>query len=138
MKRILLSFAIIAAVGGGCAEAQHVDQDITQLQHQQEALSAAVSKIQVVGTDKVKGHAEYTRLGPVQGFCFNIPNSTSGQVTHGDSLRAAANRKYGDQVDAVVNTTIWFVQHDASAISEPYTDNGYFECGGTAVHFVAK
>ena len=41
-----------------------------------------------------------------------VPNSTGGQVIHGDGLRAAAYRKYGDQVNAIVNTTVWFVADD--------------------------
>jgi hypothetical protein len=91
----------------------------------------------VLSKDTVKGHPQYTKLGSVQGYCFNTPNSTGGQVVHGDGLRAAAYRKYGDQVDAVVGTTIYFVADDASAVSEPYTESGYFECAGTAVHFSA-
>ena len=134
MKRFLLALAI-AIVFGGCAEEQHLDQDVTQLHAQQDALGAAIKKILVVSKDTVKGHAQYTKLGSVQGYCFNTPNSTSGQVVHGDGLRAAAYRKYGDQVDAVVGTTIYFVADDASAVSEPYTEGGYFECAGTAVHF---
>ena len=124
-------------VFGGCAEEQHLDQDVTHIQEQQDALSVAIKKIAVVSKDTVKGHPRYTKLGSVQGYCFNTPNSTSGQVVHGDGLRAAAYRKYGDQVDAVVGTTIYFVADDASAVSEPYTEGVYFECTGTAVHFTA-
>ena len=134
MKRFLLALAI-AIVFGGCAEEQHLDQDVAQLHEQQDALSTAIMKIQVVSKDTVKGHPQYTKLGSVQGYCFNTPNSTGGQVLHGDGLRAAAYRKYGEQVDAVVGTTIYFVADDASAASEPYTEGGYFECAGTAVHF---
>ncbi len=119
----------------GCAEEKRVDQDVVRLQQQQDELRADIKKIQVVSRDKVKGHPDYTRLGPVQGYCFNIPDSTSGQVVHGDGLRAAANRKYGDQVDAIVNTQIYFVPDDEAPVIEPYTENGYFECAGTAVHF---
>ena len=74
-------------------------------------------------------------LGRVEGYCFNLPNSTGGQVIHGDGLRAAAYRKYGGQVDAIVNTTVWFVSDDDYGAFEPYTEGGYFECAGTAVHF---
>ena len=136
MKRFLLALGIAVALSG-CAQEQHLEQDVTQLHEQQDALGAAIKKILVVSKDTVKGHAQYTKLGSVQGYCFNTPNSTSGQVVHGDGLRAAAYRKYGDQVDAVVGTTIYFVADDASAVSEPYTENGYFECAGTAVHFSA-
>jgi hypothetical protein len=136
MRRFLLALGIAIALGG-CAEEPHFEQEVTQLHEQQDALGAAIKKIQVVSKDTVKGHAQYTKLGSVQGYCFNTPNSTSGQVVHGDSLRAAAYRKYGDQVDAVVGTTVYFVADDASAVSEPYTEGGYFECAGTAVHFTS-
>jgi hypothetical protein len=137
MKRLAIVLVTLAVLGG-CAEEKRVDQDIDRLQQQQDALSAAIKKIQVVAGDQVKDHPNYTKLGRVEGYCFNIPNSTSGQVVHGDSLRAAAYRKYGDQVDAIVNTTIWFVADDAAPIFEPYTQNGYFECAGTAVHFTGQ
>jgi len=133
VKTILLALAAIAFIG--CSDVQKVDQDVTNLQQQQDALSAALKKIQVVGTPEVKGHTAYTSLGHVEGYCFNLPNSTGGQVVHGDSLKAAAYRKYGDQVNAIVKTTIWFVADDGAPIFEPYTQNGYFECGGTAIHF---
>ena len=135
MKRFLLAVAIALAFSG-CAEERHLDQDVARLQEQQDALSAAIKRIQVVSKETVKGHPDYAKLGSVQGYCFNTPDSTGGQVVHGDGLRAAAYRKYGDQVDAVVGTTIYFVADDASAVTEPYTENGYFECAGTAVHFV--
>jgi hypothetical protein len=130
MRPILLALAIMALAG--CSAAQ---QDVTQLQQKQDAISAATKKIQVVHGATVKGHAQYTALGRAEGFCFNLPNSTGGQVVHGDGIRAAAYRKYGDQVDAIVNTTLWFVADDSYGAFEPYTENGYLECAGTAVHF---
>jgi len=133
VKKILLAVAAMAFIG--CSDVQKVDQDVAKIQQQQDALSAAIKKIQVVGGPEVKGHPAYTTLGPAQGYCLNTPNSTGGQVVHGDSLKAAAYRKYSDQVDAIVNTTIWFVADDSAPVFEPYTQNGYFECGGTAVHF---
>lgn len=124
----------------GCSDVKQdehdINQDVTHLEQQQDAISAAVKKIEVVSGAKVKGASDYTLLGPVEGYCFNIPNSTGGQTVHGDSLKMAAYRKYGGQVNAIVNTTIWFVADDYSAVYEPYTENGYFECGGTAVHFI--
>lgn len=136
MKRLILALAI--AVGlGACGETRQIDQDVQQEHQEQDALSAAIKKIQVYSKATPKGHPDFTQLGQVEGYCFNIPNSTSGQVVHGDSLRAAAYRKYGDQVDAIVSTTIYFVADDAAPIFEPYTENGYFECSGTAVHYNA-
>ena len=127
----------------GCSAVQQEDQslhqDVTQLQHEQDALRAAIKKIKVVSGGVVKGNpSPYTALGPTQGYCFNQQNSTGGQVIHGDGIRAAAYRKYGDQVDAIVNTRAWFIADDAGAVFEPYTENGYFECAGTAVHFTIE
>jgi hypothetical protein len=139
MKRLLLLGLAIALIG--CADVKtdehDVSQDVTHVEQQQDAISAAVKKIQVVHGAKVKGAANYTLLGPTEGYCFNRPNSTSGEVVHGDGLKTAAYRKYGDKVNAIVNTRIWFVPDDASAAFEPYTENGYLECAGTAVQFTA-
>ncbi len=141
MAMPVLAVVLLTSMVNGCStaktEEQRVDKDITQLQQQQDALSAAIAKIQIAYSPKVKGHPQATALGPAQGYCFNLANSTGGQVVHGDSLRAAAYRKYGNQVDAIVGTSIWFVSDDASAPYEPYTENGYFECAGTAVHFIS-
>src|SRR5258708_1673254 len=126
----LLAVAIVALAGGF-----GVQQDVAHLQQEQEAISAATKKIKVVARANVKGDPQYTMLGRVEGYCFNLPNSTGGQVVHGDGLRAAAYRKYGGQVDAIVNTTVWFVSDDDYRAFQPYTEGGYFECAGTAVHF---
>ena len=128
----LAILAIVMLMLGGCSS---IDQDIVHEQQEQDALSAAIKKIQVVHGADVKGHPHYKALGRAEGYCFNLPNSTGGQVVHGDGLRAAAYRKYGGQVNAIVNTTIWFVSDDSYGVFEPYTENGYFECAGTAVQF---
>src|SRR5262249_28705728 len=99
-KTLLLIGLVLAFTG--CSDVKQdehdLKQDVTQLQQQQDAISAAVKRIQVVAGANVKGGAaDYTRLGPAEGYCFNVPNSTSGQVVHGDGLRTAAYRKYGDQ-----------------------------------------
>jgi hypothetical protein len=133
MRLVLLLVAILALAG--CSA---VDQDVAHLQQQQDAIRAAIKKIQVVHGPTVKGHPEFTALGRTEGYCFNRPNSTGGQVVHGDGLRAAAYRKYGSQVDAIVNTTAWFVEDDDYGAFEPYTQGGYFECAGTAVHFTGE
>jgi hypothetical protein len=133
MRFVLVLVATVALAG--CAA---VDQDAAHLQQQQDAISAAIKKIQVVHGPAVKGHPQFTALGRAEGYCFNRPNSTGGQVVHGDGLRAAAYRKYGDQVDAIVNTTVWFVEDDDYGAFEPYTEGGYFECAGIAVHFIGE
>jgi hypothetical protein len=133
MQVVVLVVAIVAL--SGCSS---LKQDVSQLQQNQDAISAAIKKIKVVPGVNVKGNPQYTALGRVEGYCFNLPNSTGGQIVHGDGLKAAAYRKYGGQVDAIVNTSVWFVSDDSSPVFEPYTENGYFECSGTAVHFTEE
>jgi hypothetical protein len=133
MQVVVLVVAIIAL--SGCSG---IEQDASHLQQQQDAISAAVKKIKVVPGVNVKGNPQYTALGRVEGYCFNRPNSTGGETVHGDGLKTAAYRKYGGQVDAIVNTSVWFVSDDSSPAFEPYTENGYFECSGTAVHFTEE
>ena len=133
MRLGLLLVAIIALAG--CSS---VEQDVSQLQQEQDAISAAIKKIKVVPGARVKGHPQYVTLGRAEGYCFNLPKSTGGQLVHGDGLKAAAYRKYGDQVDAIVNTSVWFVSDEGYVPYEPYTENGYFECAGSAVHFTGE
>ncbi len=132
MRLVLLLVAIVAL--GGCSG---VDQDVAHLKQEQDAIRAATRKIKVAAHANVKGNPPYITLGRAEGYCFNLPNSTGGQVVHGEGLRAAACRKYGDQVDAIVNASVWFVSDDDYGAYEPYSEDGYFECGGTAVHFTA-
>jgi hypothetical protein len=133
MRLVLLAVAMVALAG--CSGVQ---QDVTQLHQEQDAISAKTKTIQVVHGATVKGHPQYAALGRAEGFCFNLPNSTGGQTVHGDGIKTAAYRKYGDQVDAIVNTSVWFVADDSYGGAEPYTENGYFECAGTAVHFTGE
>lgn len=135
MRPVLLIVAIAIVALAGCST---VEQDITHLQQEQDAISAATKKIKVVHGANIKGNPQYTALGRAEGYCFNRPNSTGGQVIHGDGLRAAAYRKYGGQVDAIVNTSVWFVADDDYGAFEPFDEGGYFECSGTAVHFITQ
>ncbi|MGH7925338.1 MAG: hypothetical protein ACREQH_12195 [Candidatus Binatus sp.] len=130
MRPILFAVAIVAFAG--CSSVQ---RDVTHLQREQDAISAATKKIKVVSGANVKGNPPYATLGRAEGYCFNRRNSTGGQLVHGDSLKAAAYRKYGDQVDAIMHTSVWFVADDDYGAFEPYTEGGYLECAGTAVHF---
>src|SRR5260370_41700612 len=84
----------LAGCSGGRQEEQTLHQDVAELHQEQDALSAAIKKIKVVSGATVKGHPQYTALGHAQGYCFNMPNSTGGQVIHGDGLKAAAYRQY--------------------------------------------
>ena len=137
MRWLVLALALAGIAG--CSEVKPEDQtvqkDIVHYQHEQEEISADAKKIKVVFTSKVKGYPQYTELGRTEGYCFNIPNATGGQVVHGDSLKMAAYRKYGDQVNAIINTRVWFVPDESFGIYEPYDEEGYLWCAGTAVHF---
>ena len=133
MRLLFITIALIAFAG--CSGIQ---QDVAHLQQEQDTLRDAIKKIKVVSGANVKGHPQYTSLGPTQGYCIGQQNLTGGQAIHGDGLRAAAYRKYGDQVDAIVNTRVWFVPDDSGEALEPYTEGGYFECAGTAVHFTGE
>jgi hypothetical protein len=86
MRPVML--AMLMAVLAGCSG---VDQDIARFQQQQDALSAAIKKIRVSPSANLKGNPQYTPLGRVEGYCFNMPNSTGGEVVHGDGLKAAAS-----------------------------------------------
>ena len=98
------------------------------------AMDAAANKLIVTRETKVDGHPKFTELGPVQGRCGNDP---TGQETFPEeNLREAAVRKYGDRVNAIVNAYGYFVVGNAaSAVSEPGSSQGHFECNGTAIQF---
>jgi len=100
------------------------------------AMTAASKKIIVSNTAEVPGHPNFTTLGAVQGNCLKDPQGNT-QAVPGDSMRLAAYRQYGDRVGAIVGTHQWFViaGGQTSAVYEPGNQQGYWECGGTAVSF---
>ena len=142
MKIRLLVLAVAMLALAGCSEVksedQNVQQDIARMHYEQDQISANVKRIKVVFGPQVKGYPEYKELGRVEGYCFNLPNATGGQVTHGDGLKTAAWRKYGDQVNAIVKTRVWFVSDDSYNEYEPYDEGGYLWCEGTAVQFASQ
>jgi len=98
------------------------------------AMDAATAKMVVTEGDSVAGHAQYVALGKVRGHCLNDPNAND-IVTSGDNLKQAAYRKYGAQVDAIIDTTAFHVNDDYSPSAPPNTKVGHYECEGTAIHF---
>jgi len=48
------SFVALAMVFGACAEEQHLDPDVTQIQEEQGTLRVAIRKIQLASKDTVK------------------------------------------------------------------------------------
>jgi len=123
---IKLGIAALALVLIGCASAKpspHAD----------------VNRILVVSTPQAPGHSEYTVLGPVNGYCEN--ENGNRQLTNvGDSIRGAAVRKYGTQVDAIVDAQSRFMvdnlNNDRTA-DFPLVF-GHFQCMGTAVRFAGN
>ena len=63
MRPILLVMAIFTLAG--CSGIQ---QDVTHLQQEQDAISAATKKIKVVSGAIVNGHPQYAKLGPAAGL----------------------------------------------------------------------
>lgn len=130
MFRIAILAAALALAG--CA---HVHNRAAAIDSRNATMNAAVRRIVVVPGATVPGHASFTPLGTVQGYCERTPNGDQ-QLLQGDNLRQAAYRRYGKRVDAIVNTEAWFVIGPAaSSEMEPGNSEGHFECAGTAVSF---
>lgn len=130
MKRLLVILAAIAIAG--CAA---VKQEGTAIQQSDATMNGATRPMIVTTGTDIPGHPSYTVLGPAEGYCEKTPRGDD-QVIAGDSFKQAAYRKYGERVDAIIDSTGWFVENgDTSRVYEPHTSQGYFECGGTAVTF---
>lgn len=129
MRKLVLVGLILALAG--CSS---VKKEENTMRARDAAMDAAASKLIVTRETKVDGHPNFTALGPVEGRCGNDP---TGQDTFAEeNLREAAVRKYGDQVNGIINAYGWFVVGNAaSAVSEPGSSQGHFECSGTAVRF---
>jgi hypothetical protein len=98
------------------------------------AMEAATAKMIVTESSAVAGHPQYSSLGKVQGHCMTNA-SADDVIASGDNLKQAAYRKYGAQVDAIVDATTYHVNDDYSAETPPDTKVGHYECQGTAIHF---
>jgi hypothetical protein len=132
MKALVIAMATMLALAG-CGEVKHEE---AKIQARDDAMNAATKRMVVVTGTDVPGHPSYTSLGAVQGYCEKKPNGDD-QVIAGDSMKQSAYRKYGAQVDAIIQTNAWFVPEGGatSGVYEPYTSYGHFECAGTAVTF---
>lgn len=96
-------------------------------------MDAATAKMIVTRDATVPGHSQIVALGKVQGRCTANPEANEA-IPSGDNLRQAAFRKYGTQVNAIVNASS--VQMNNELIKDPDSTSGsYSECSGTAVHF---
>lgn len=131
IKWILLILCLCSI--SACGTLQH---DTADLRADNAAMTAASKKIILSNTAEVPGHPNITTLGVVQGTCLKDPHGNT-QAVPGDSMRLAAYRQYGDRVGAIVGAHAWFViaGGETSAVYEPGGQQGYWECGGTAVSF---
>jgi hypothetical protein len=129
MKRLLLLGLVIAMAA--CGEAAKVE---SKVEARDAAMDSATAKMVVTRGNNVAGHAQLVSLGKVHGHCMADPEAND-IVTTGDNLRQAAYRKYGSQVDAIVDANAYHVNDDFSPEAASQGNVGHFECDGTAVHF---
>ncbi len=129
MKRLMLVALVV--VMAACGEAAKVEQ---AAQARDANMGAATAKMIVVRGHDIPDHPNYVTLGKVHGFCGNDPQAND-IIPSGDNLRQAAYRKYGAQVDGIIDATGFFVSNDDTLASSPGGHEGHFECEGNAVHF---
>jgi hypothetical protein len=114
----------------GCASVAPpgVQQRAAEVRERTAKMDAASNRIIVASGSQIPEHPTYTTLGPVSGYCEQTPQGDS-QTLNGDTMKQSAVRKYGDRVDAIV---------DSSAAWMPISSEGgvgYWRCSGTAVSF---
>jgi hypothetical protein len=126
-KLLLLALALVVV---GCGEAAKVENTA---QTRDASMDAATAKMIVTRGDTVPGHSQVVTLGKVQGRCTANPEADE-VIPSGDNLRQAAYRKYGTQVDAIVNASSVEI-HNQLIVDPGSSSASYSECSGTAVHF---
>jgi hypothetical protein len=98
--------------------------------------SATLQKMIVAKGDQVPGHPALIELGQVQGICGRAPIYDDDPSSASIGFKHAAYEKFGDKVDGIIKVDTWFViGNGASAVEEPGSSEGHFECRGIAVHF---
>jgi hypothetical protein len=127
LVRILL-LGIVTMVVAGCASvAPPAVQERAEAIHERTAeMDAAVKRIVEVSGATIPDHPNYTVLGQVSGYCEGSPEGDQ-RIVAGDSVKESAVRKYGSQVDAIINVNSTYVSMGGGT--------GYRECTGTAVAF---
>jgi hypothetical protein len=126
MKKLAILILAIAVAGCGQAE--------TAIRTRDANLEAATAKMIVTRGKDIPGHPQYVELGKVRGHCLQDPEAND-VIPSGDNLREAAYRKYGAQVDAIVDAVATHINDDYSPVAPPGSSAGHYECEGTAVHF---
>ncbi|MGH7947825.1 MAG: hypothetical protein ACREQF_01165 [Candidatus Binataceae bacterium] len=126
------SIVVAAMLAASCSIAA---DEAAEMKARNDSELAALRRIAVTRGSEVSGQSSLVRLGRVQGYCDRDVERQDSAVS-GDSLRQAAYRRYGDKVDAIVETNTWFVV-DGTASMAWATEGGggHFECAGIAVTF---
>ena len=126
MKKLVI--LILAVAVAGCAQAE------TAIRTRDAAMETATAKMIVTRGKDISDHPQYVELGKVRGHCLQDPEAND-VIPTGDNLREAAYRKYGSQVDAIVDAVAIHINDDYSPVAPPGSSAGHYECEGTAIHF---
>jgi len=123
-----LSILVLAVVVAGCGQAE------TAIRTRDAAMEAATAKMIVTRGKDIPAHPQYVELGKVRGNCMADPEAND-IIPTGDNLREAAYRKYGSQVDGIVDAVATHINDDYTPTAPQGSPAGHYECEGTAVHF---
>ena len=126
MKYLALGMVAIAFAGCASVAPPAVQQRAEAIHERSAEMDAAVKRIVVVAGATIPGHPNYTVLGQVSGYCEGSPEGTQNIIA-GDSVKESAVRKFGNNVDAIINVNSTYVSMGGGT--------GYRECTGTAVTF---
>lgn len=126
MKTLLIGICAIAVAGCASIAPPAVQQRAEAIHQRSADMEAAVKRIVEVSGPTIPGHPNYVVLGPVNGYCEGSPEGNQ-EIIAGDSVKEAAVRKYGNRVDAIINSNAAYVATGGGT--------GYRECMGTAVSF---
>ena len=122
---------LMATVLVACGEVVTAHNDI----HARDAaMEAATAKMIVTEGNDVAGHSRYLALGKVRGHCLTDSHADD-IIAHGDNLKEAAYRKYGSDVNAIVDASAIHINDDYDPEAPPDLPTGHYDCEGIAVHF---
>jgi hypothetical protein len=126
-----MSLLLVALIITACSEAAKPPRDA--------AMEAATARISIASGDNVPVNPQYVTLGQVRAHCMETPQAVTAAdiIADGDDLRQAAYRKYGSQVDAIVDANKYHVRN-YQQIFPLFDYESYLECEGTAVHFTGE
>jgi hypothetical protein len=126
-----LSLLLVAILITACSAAAQPAND-TQME-------GGAARIIIASGDSIPGHSQFVTLGKVRARCMQDPeagNITAADVIADGNLQRSAYRTYGSQVDAIIETNMFYVTGKKRL---PLFDHeGHLECEGTAIHFQAE